>query len=357
MTRLRSGFTTGTCAAAAAKAAVMLLAGRSAPREVGITLPGGDTVSIPVFYARMEGGRAEAAVCKDAGDDPDVTNGARIVAVAAWTDGKDILLEAGEGVGIVTRPGLQVPPGEPAINPVPRRMIREAVFSVTDRAVRVVLSIPGGRRLAERTFNPRLGILGGLSILGTSGIVRPFSCPALRTSLKCLLDVALAGGCRAPVFVPGSIGRRAAERHFQLDDGYILEVGNEWGFMIDSAAREDLEGILILGHPGKLAKLAMGQWDTHSSRSAAALPFLMSLAGEIYGRVPPGISTVEGFFSALAGDEKNRLGDRLASLISGAVSARAGTAAATVLVDMKGLIVGRSGDLALWKSRTFSSRL
>jgi cobalt-precorrin-5B (C1)-methyltransferase len=352
MKTLRGGFTTGTCAAAAAKAAVLLLLGRRAPRKVEILLPEGERVVLPVLRAKRKKGSAEAAVRKDAGDDPDITNGSAIVASVSWREDGRIVIAAGEGVGIVTKPGLSVAPGEAAVNPVPRRMILEALREVTDRGARVTLSIPGGEALAAKTFNPRLGIKGGLSILGTSGRVRPFSCPALRTSLKCLLDVAVSSGVRAPVFVPGRIGERAARRHFRVGAEQVVEVGNAWGFMLDSARGRGFEGLLVLGHPGKLAKLAAGEWDTHSSRSSSAATRVARLAEELLGRPLAETPTVEGIIAMLDEREWNRLGKVLAAKIRKAVAARSGREMeiAVVLVDMRGEIFGRDGDLKRWLS-------
>lgn len=351
MHNLRSGFTTGTCAAAAAKAAAMFLFEGNSPKDVEVTIPTGDRVVIPVRYVRGNQGFAEAAVIKDAGDDPDVTNGVTLIARVARIEGDEVVIAAGVGVGTVTKPGLSVPPGEPAVNPGPRRMIRDAVREVTDHGIRVTIAIPGGREIAGRTFNPRLGIRNGLSILGTSGRVRPFSCSALRTSLKCLLDVAVACGIRAPVFVPGHIGQRAANRNFSLTSGQVMEVSNEWGFMLDCAAGQGLEAIMVLGHPGKLAKLAMGEWDTHSARSKSALPFVSDLAKEILARKTPGIPTVEGLFSALSSREQRELGDILACRVRVAVGGRLGPVVETsiVLVNMRGEIIGSDGDLKRWK--------
>ncbi|HEX7579219.1 MAG TPA: cobalt-precorrin-5B (C(1))-methyltransferase CbiD, partial [Thermoanaerobaculia bacterium] len=258
MSALREGYTTGSCAAAAAKAALLLLAEDLATEEVEIPLPDGQRRRLPVDHVRGTDEGAEAAVRKDAGDDPDVTNGALITAAVVWIEGNDVEFAAGEGVGTVTKPGLAVPPGKPAVNPVPQRMIREAVREVTFRGVRVTISIDGGRELAAKTFNPRLGIAGGLSILGTTGIVRPFSCSALRETLRCALRVAAATGIRAPVFVPGHIGERAARTHFRVTPEQVVEVGNEWGFAIDEAARQPFAALLMVGHPGKLAKLTAG---------------------------------------------------------------------------------------------------
>jgi len=350
MKGLRSGFTTGTCAAAAAKAAVsFLLTGRPLA-AVEVPLPTGDRVTIPLVRLENIPGGAVAEVRKDAGDDPDITDGMPVVAVVATIAGNEVVIAAGEGVGTVTKPGLSVAPGEAAINPVPRRMIREAVREVTNRGIKVVISIPGGREAARKTFNPRLGITGGLSILGTSGRVRPFSCAALRTSLQCLLDVVAAGGITAPVLVPGHIGRRAAARHFRLRDGQIVEVGNEWGFALAGAAGK-FAALLALGHPGKLAKLAMGQENTHSSRSQSAVPYVSALAADLRGRDRPELPTVEGIFSACAAPERQQLGDGLAERIHDAVRRWTGGSmdTAVVLVDMQGEIIGSNGDLHRWK--------
>ena len=152
-------------------------------------------------------------------------------------------------------------------------MIRDSVREVTDRAVRVTVSIPDGETLAAKTFNPKLGVRGGLSILGTTGRVRPFSCPALQESLRCALQVALALGLKDLVFVPGHIGEKAAHRHFVLRPEQVIEVSNEWGYMLGQAVREKVPRLLALGHPGKLAKLAEGMWDTHSGRSRKRAAF------------------------------------------------------------------------------------
>jgi cobalt-precorrin-5B (C1)-methyltransferase len=346
---LRSGYTTGTCAAAAACAAVQVLSGQEPPDCVQVELPDGDPVQLAVEYARGTDGRAEAAVRKDAGDDPDVTHGALVVVEATWAEGQDIELAAGEGVGTVTRPGLQVAPGEPAINPVPRRMICQAVRAVTSRPVRLTVSVPGGAELAEQTFNPRLGIEGGISILGTTGRVRPFSCPALRQSLACALDVAVAGGVSMPVLVPGHVGERAARRHLHVEDDQVIPVSNEWGFMVDRAARDHFDRCLVVGHPGKLAKLADGHWDTHSSRSPSAVPIVLRLAEEV--DVPAAESnTTEGVFAGLPPAGRRLLGDALAARVRSAVNERADgcLTCAVMLVNMAGDVLGTAGDLPAW---------
>ena len=271
-------------------------------------------------------------------------------------------LVAGEGVGTVTKPGLQVPPGQPAINPVPRRMIAAAVREVTARGVRVEIAIPGGREIAAKTFNPRLGIEGGLSILGTTGIVRPYCSRALHDALRCSLDVAAACGVTAPVLVPGNIGRGAARRHFALTEEQVIEVGNEWGFVLDRVAERPFQAVLLLGHPGKLAKLAAGQWDTHSARSDQAVESLRELCCQIVQQPAPESTTVEGLFAALPQSQRKSLAKELARRIQVAVAQRlAGCHAqadlgmknavdvAVFLVNMAGECLGTDGDLSPWR--------
>jgi cobalt-precorrin-5B (C1)-methyltransferase len=348
---MREGYTTGSCAAAAAKAALLLLAEGRTTEEVEIPLPDGQRRRLPVDHVRRTDEGAEAAVRKDAGDDPDVTNGALITAAVVWIKSNDMEFAAGAGVGTVTKPGLAVPPGKPAINPVPQRMIREAIREITPRGVRVTISIPGGRELAAKTFNPRLGIAGGLSILGTTGIVRPFSCSALRESLRCALNVAGAGGVRAPVFVPGHIGERAAGAQFRVAPEQIVEVGNEWGFALDEAARHPFAALLALGHPGKLAKLTAGGWDTHSGRSESALPAVAQMHAAVLGRAAEKAPTVEGIFTALGAEQKRTLGDTLAAAVKAAIRTRTDGrfAVAVVLIDLGGCILGEAGDLKPWR--------
>lgn len=345
MSALREGYTTGSCAAAAAKAALLLLAEGLTAGNVEIPLPDGRRLLLPVSDVRRTKDGAAAAVRKDAGDDPDVTNGTLIEAAIAWTGGDRIEWVAGEGVGTVTKPGLALPPGEPAINPGPRRMIEAALREIVPGGVRVTISIEGGRELAARTFNPRLGITGGLSILGTSGIVRPFSCSALRESLRCALNVAAATGVRAPVLVPGRIGERAARTRYRVAPEGMIEVANEWGFALDEAMGHPFESLTILGHPGKLAKLTAGDWDTHSGRSKSAIPAVAKLHATVLGKAAAEAPTVEGIFAALDAKEKRMLGDALAAAVQGACTARTGGrfAITAVLIDLQGRTLGGAG--------------
>lgn len=350
---LRTGYTTGACAAAAAKAAALCLFRDLQADSVEIAFPDGTRETLPVAAVRRTGCGAVAAVRKDAGDDPDVTDGCNVVVTLEPRDGSRIAFAAGEGVGTVTLPGLQVPPGEPAINPGPRRMIEQSLRDVTATGLRVTVSVPGGTALAARTFNPRLGVKGGLSILGTSGRVRPFSAPALRDALRCSLDVAAACGILAPVLVPGHIGENAAHRLFRLASEQVISVGNEWGFMLDSAAIRGFEALLLMGHPGKLAKLAGGDWDTHSSRSGSAVQVIRTLAAESGLTLPPDIPTVEGLFGSLEPDSRQRLGRETAVAVRNAVRTRiARPPIAVALIDMQGSLLGSAGDLSPWERQT-----
>lgn len=499
---LRTGFTTGTCAAAAAHAAALLLAHaargvpsahapsldrRSAievepyepPEAVSIALPSGASACLLVAFAEVVGtgpeAVARAGVVKDAGDDPDLTHGLTVIATLRYDDsitaasrvsedraGADgaapgpreprgeravtrpvegVRFAAGAGVGVVTKPGLQVPVGEPAINPTPRRMIAAAIRSIPAFAdseatpLRATISIPGGAAVAAKTFNPRLGVVGGLSIIGTTGIVRPFSHAAVRDSIACALDVAHAAGVTAPVLVPGHVGERAARGLYDLAPEAVIEVSNEWGFALEAfliradptrapalgdaptdanaggganpappgdrelgllAHRPEARGprgdvgahgsaavgaceaatgfrrLLAVGHPGKLAKLAMGYGDTHSRASPSALPYVLAAWADLCRAKPVNATggagtgdkaigavdedeakalnhameettTVEGFFKALrehAPDAARALGDRLAEAVRIAIHARARCPCAVVLVSMAGEVLG-----------------
>jgi cobalt-precorrin-5B (C1)-methyltransferase len=297
----RGGLTTGTCAAAAAKAAALALAGAPC-HAVDVELPGGDVVTLAVEWTeRPRPGCARAAVVKDAGDDPDVTNGMTVVvevevlasADAAASDAAEldgVFFAAGPGVGTVTRAGLQVPPGEPAINPVPRRMIADAVReALPEGAVRVTVSIPGGEETARRTFNPRLGIEGGLSVLGTSGRVVPKSEDAWLRSLLPQVDMALAEGETTLYLAPGTFGERAAREQLGAPETAIVQCSNFAGDLLDHCADKGVERVVLVGHAGKLVKIAAGIWNTHSRYGDARLETLAALAAA--GGAPPTVVT------------------------------------------------------------------
>jgi len=270
---LRRGYTTGTCAAAAARGAALWLAGGRCPETVRVLLPQGDTVSLPVSGVFRNETAARCFVVKDAGDDPDVTDGAAIHALVEYGDRPGIDLDGGKGVGRVTLPGLPVPVGEAAINPVPRAMITAALSGVPNQAAgwRVTITVPGGERLARGTFNGRLGIVGGVSILGTTGYVEPRSLDALRRSLPPLLDVVRAQGYDTVCLVPGNIGHRAARRlAVPPDEAQIVEFADFLGFMLDEARRRGFARVVLVGHPGKLAKTLNRDWQTHSRHAQPA---------------------------------------------------------------------------------------
>lgn len=267
--RLRCGYTTGTCAAAAATGAVrLLLTGQSLP-AVRIETPAGIPVEAELLEHAAGTGWASCAVRKDGGDDPDVTNGTLIFARAEKTDTPGVTIDGGTGVGRVTRPGLDQPVGAAAINSTPRRMIRHQVEEEMARAgytggLLITISVPEGEALAGRTFNPRLGIEGGISILGTSGIVRPMSEAALIDSLCLEQDMAKAAGVEDLLVTPGNYGDSFAEGTLGLDLTHRCTCSNYLGYAIDHAAGLGFRSFLLVGHLGKLIKAAAGNMNTHS---------------------------------------------------------------------------------------------
>jgi len=265
---LRTGFSTGANAAAAAKAAALALAGDE-PATVEIPFPSGARHAFVPLSVVVDGATATAVVVKDAGDDPDVTHGAHLTATVALVDGPDVLVDGGEGVGTVTRPGLGLEVGGPAINPGPRGMITAAVREVFPTGgVRVVVSVPGGERIARRTTNRRLGILGGISILGTTGIVRPFSTASWRASVEQAVAVMAAQGCPTLVLATGGRTERGAMALLpHLPEVAFVEVGDFTGAALRRAVEHDLRDVVFVGMAGKLTKLAAGVLMTHYTRS------------------------------------------------------------------------------------------
>ena len=271
---LRRGWTTGACAAAAAKAAFQgLITGRF-PGRVSITLPGGQQPVFEVALARAADGAASAGVIKDAGDDPDVTHGATIIATLRHgAADSGVTFKAGAGVGTVTLAGLALAVGEPAINPVPRRMIGEtlagqaAALGVGDD-IEVEISVPGGEKIAERTMNGRLGILGGISILGTTGIVVPYSCAAWIASIHQGIDVARAAGITHIAAATGATSEAAAKRHLGLDTRALIDMGDFAGGLLKHLRSHPVARLSIAGGFAKMCKLAQGHLDLHSARSS-----------------------------------------------------------------------------------------
>ncbi|HEV3066919.1 MAG TPA: cobalt-precorrin-5B (C(1))-methyltransferase [Streptosporangiaceae bacterium] len=275
---LRTGWTTGTCASAAAKAATRALRDQAAQRTVEVALPSGRRVRFDVESSEHDAAKATAVVVKDAGDDPDVTHGAHLTATVRWRAEAGIVLAGGEGIGIVTKPGLGIEVGEPAITATPRAMITQAVAEVTDvaaRGVLVVLSVPGGEKMARKTTNARLGILGGISILGTTGIVRPFSTASWRASVEQAVSVMAAQGERTVVLCTGGRTEKGAMALLpDLAEVCFVEVGDFTGAALRRALAVGLDGVIFVGMAGKLAKLAAGVLMTHYTRSKVDLGLL-----------------------------------------------------------------------------------
>ena len=263
--QLRSGYTTGACAAAGVKASLLFLCKDRRVDRIELTALDGTALTIPIkAVERLDERTIRAEVIKFSGDDPDITNGASIITTVKLVEGDGIKFIGGEGVGRVTKAGLSVPIGEPAINPGPRQLIRNVVDKFKQAiGLEVTISIPNGVELAKRTLNPTLGIEGGLSIIGTTGVLRPMSEDAFKRSLVPQIDVALAEGFRSLVFVPGKIGETIARR-LSLPSGAIVQTSNFIGYMLEAAADRSVERVMLLGHIGKLAKVAAGVFHTHN---------------------------------------------------------------------------------------------
>jgi cobalt-precorrin-5B (C1)-methyltransferase len=268
---LRTGWTTGSCSAAAAKAAVTALDTGELQDSVNIPLPSGQRVTFAVDRCEIAGQQAEAVVVKDAGDDPDVTHGARLTATVRWRAAPGIELDGGVGVGVVTKPGLGLELGGPAINPVPRQMITTAVGEAVDlaeRGVRVVISVPDGEKMARKTTNARLGIIGGISILGTTGIVRPFSTASWRASVEQAVSVLAAQGGTTLVLCTGGRTEKGAMTLLPgLPEVSFVEVGDFTGAALRKAVEHGVRKVVFVGMAGKLTKLAAGVLMTHYTRS------------------------------------------------------------------------------------------
>ena len=286
---LRRGWTTGACAAAAARAAYeALLTGRF-PEQVTIRLPKGDAPSFPIERQGIGESWAEAGIVKDAGDDPDVTHGALILTrIEPGEPGSGIVFRAGIGVGTVTRPGLALAPGEAAINPGPRRYIAWALEDAAAEAggpdkpdLIVTVSIPGGAELAQKTLNARLGILGGLSVLGTTGVVVPYSCASWIHSIQRGIDVARAAGIEHLAAATGSTSEAAVRQLYGLSDQALLDMGDFVGGTLKYLKRHPVAKLTLAGGFAKIAKLAAGHLDLHSSRSRVDAAALARLLGDL----------------------------------------------------------------------------
>ena len=351
---LRRGWTTGACATAATKAAYQALLTGEFPDPVEITLPGGQQPGFALAQHRLAAGAALAGVIKDAGDDPDVTHGALILArVTPAPAGAGVRFIAGAGVGVVSKPGLPLAVGEPAINPVPRAMMRAAVGELAASFgaggdIDIEISVPGGATLAQKTWNPRLGIVGGLSILGTTGVVVPYSCSAWIHSIQRGIDVARAAGLTHAAGCTGATSERAVRALYRLDDSALLDMGDFAGGLLKYLRRYPLPRLTIAGGFGKLSKLAAGYLDLHSARSQVDTDWLAARVSELTGdavlagRVAAANTAAQAL--SLAGPV---LADRVAGLArETALEQLRGSAAPVavevIVVDRGGALIGRA---------------
>ena len=348
MKALREGFTTGSCAAAAALASCLWQRDGACPERVGIVVPAGKTFA-PEIIAH---GGYVCGVIKDGGDDPDITTGSEVRArVRLMESDGGIRFLAGDGVGTITLPGMKLPVGEAAINPVPRRMIEQAVRQVFPaRAAEVTVSIPGGEELAKRTFNPRLGVVGGLSVLGTTGVVRPMSEEALKETIRLELSVRKSQGAEEIGLVFGSQGERAANALFPCMQA--VQMSNFVGFALDSAAELGFLRVILLGQPGKLVKVSGGSMQTHSQygdgrrETLIAHLALMGAPVELLEFVRQSV-TLDGCISPIYDAGFDAVWTHLADAAAAYAAARihGEMCVDAVMLDANGQILGRSTSL------------
>jgi cobalt-precorrin-5B (C1)-methyltransferase len=352
----REGFTTGTAAAAAARAACVVLLDRGWPESVAVQLPIDRVLDIRINTLEWTGEAARAGVVKDAGDDPDVTHGAEVFATLRRVAEPGIHLRGGVGVGVVTRRGLELPVGSPAINPVPQRMIRQAVAEVlgSDQSVsgvEVTISVPNGEELARRTFNARLGIVGGLSILGTTGIVRALSTAAWRASVLQAIDVAAANGIRHIVLSTGGRSERFAQAlRPELPEMAFVEMGIFTGDSLKRAAERGVPRVSLCAMIGKLSKTAAGKMQTHVAGNQVDCAFLAKVARDLGSPA----ELAEGIAAANTARHVQELVEtadfthfftRLCELAAAQCAGVApGLAVEVVLFDFDGRVLGRAAD-------------
>lgn len=279
--KLRTGYTTGSCAAAATKAAAYMLKNQMFLESVKIDTPKGWELNLDVHKCQFNERQASCCIIKDSGDDPDITNGVEVFAEVILRDDDRINITGGKGVGKVTKEGLQIPVNHYAINPTPLRMIRESVEAIFEKGtgVDVIISIPKGEELAKKTFNPKLGIIGGLSVLGTTGIVEPMSEDALKETISLELKIAHKKNKKYVIMVPGNIGEKLFIRYSGIDNISMVKMSNYLGFALEECSRLGFDKIIIAGHIGKLIKPAGGIYYTHSRVSSTRMEILTAYLG------------------------------------------------------------------------------
>jgi cobalt-precorrin-5B (C1)-methyltransferase len=350
-TPLRRGWTTGTCATAAAKAAYTALLTGAFPDPVEVTLPGGGRPAFALATTSAANGSATAGVVKDAGDDPDVTHGALILAtVRPGAAGSGVTFRAGEGVGTVTRAGLPLPPGEPAINPIPRQMMRAAIAEIAathgdNGDVEIEIAIPGGEALAAKTLNGRLGIVGGLSILGTTGIVVPYSCSAWIHSIHRGIDVARAAGLTHIAGATGAASEAAVQKLHGLPETALIDMGDFVGGMLKYVRSHPVPRVTVAGGVGKMTKLAQGLLDLHSRRGSVDLAILAELAKGVGGSEALAARVLASNTAAEAFAHAERDGIALGDAVARAAHATAANVVAGKPIEIEIVVFDRGGRL------------
>ncbi|HEX2841029.1 cobalt-precorrin-5B (C(1))-methyltransferase [Hyphomicrobium sp.] len=349
---LRRGWTTGACATAATRAAYEALLTGVSPASVEITLPNGARPSFAIATFERSGEAATAGVVKDAGDDPDVTHGALIQATVAFgSPGTGVVFRAGLGVGTVTKPGLPLAPGEPAINPVPRDMMRTTIREAAERFgasgdVVITISVPNGAVLAEKTLNARLGIIGGISILGTTGIVVPYSCAAWIHSIHRGIDVARATGLTHVAGSTGNTSEAAVQRLYGLSEGALIDMGDFVGGMLKYLKRNPVARVTIAGGFAKMTKLGQGLLDLHSKRGAVDREWLADLLVRYGAPVALSAAAREANTAQLVLDDARRAAVPLGDLVAAEAWRTAAAALGEADIALDVVIFDRAGALA-----------
>ena len=356
----REGFTTGACAAAAAKAATRVLVRRELVQVIETTLPNGRRHTFTLERCELAGEIATCSILKDAGDDPDCTHGAEIVAQVRLATVGGIVLEGGVGVATVTKPGLGLEVGTPAINPVPRRniteMVREELVQPSSCGALVTISVPGGEEMAKQTINARLGLLGGISILGTSGIVKPYSTAAYKASVVQAIDVARKRGIETLVLTTGGKSEAYAMRLFpELPEEAFVQVGDFVGVGVRHAARRQASRVVVVGMIGKLSKMADGKTMTHAAGSEVNMDLLAGIAESLGGAAEVvaevrAANTARHVLELAARSGLDRLADAICERVVEHLARYAAIVApmpvSAILVDFNGIVIGRAPAVA-----------
>ncbi|WP_078553016.1 cobalt-precorrin-5B (C(1))-methyltransferase [Bacillus alkalicellulosilyticus] len=359
---MRHGYTTGSNATAATKAALMSLLLQTRVMSVEITLPIGEKVTFQMEHVFIEENYAMAEVIKDAGDDPDATHKAKIVSTVSFSDLHGITLDGGKGVGRVTKPGLPVPVGQAAINPVPRRMITETAQEVIDefgieKGVHIVISVPDGEEIAKKTLNGRLGIIGGISILGTRGTVVPFSTAAYKASVAQAVNVAVKNNCKHLFLTTGGRSEKyAISLYPNHPEEAFIEMGDFVGFALKSCKSKKVTKVTLVGMMGKFSKVAQGVMNVHSKSAPVSFEFLASVAtqagvSEDLVDEIKGANTASQVGTLMIEQGYNSFFSKLCTYASeaGLKEVNGGMEIETIIMSMQGDVLGR--ETVTWESK------